>query len=385
MKQTRRSSVDLFKFLFQMKNFSSLFSLLGAAVFAMGLISEAHATIWTVSNDANRPAQFTTLQEAHDAASIGDTILITGNNAYNAEYAGINVYKPLTFIGEGIDDTSGPATRIGSMTFRRLNNALGSSGSRMYGCDVYYITIEPDFSGSAAGEEVLSDFIFERLEIYYMSLNSSSGEQINDVTVRNCVFESYGGMSAQGSGALSLTSNVILSNNVFSNFTINSGGEVNNTWLLQNNLFLNKTSDVFSQYCSELVIENNIFYKAEPTGASNSIFNNNLTFLCNNGTLPYGSNVGSGNIDGENPLFVNYPELGGVVHSFAHDYSLQSGSPAAGTGTNGSDIGLNGGNAPVANIPQYAAIPAVTLLDIPVSSVPVGGTLQVNIEAISRN
>jgi hypothetical protein len=34
------------------------------------------------------------------------------------------------------------------------------------------------------------------------------------------------------------------------------------------------------------VVENNIFYKAEPTGAVNSIFNNNLTFLCNNGTLP---------------------------------------------------------------------------------------------------
>ena len=367
-----------------MKNFSSLFSLLGAAVFAMGLSIEAQATIWTVSNDANRPAQFTTLQEAHDAASIGDTILITGNNAYNTEYAGINVYKPLTFIGEGIDDAAGPATHIGSMTFRRLNNALSSSGSRMYGCDVYSITIEPDFSGSAAGEEVLSDYIFERLEIYSLSMNSSSGEQINDVTIRNCVFDNYGTLYAQGTGGVTLTSNVILSNNVFSNISVSLSGEVNNTWLFQNNLFLNRTSSVFSN-CSELVVENNIFYKAEPTGASNSIFNNNLTFLCNNGTLPYGSNVGSGNIDGENPLFLDYPELGGVGQSFAHDYSLQSGSPAAGTGTNGSDIGLDGGNAPVANIPQYAAIPAVTLLDIPVSSVPVGGTLQVNIEAISRN
>lgn len=368
-----------------MKNFSSLLSLLCAAVFALGLNSEVHATIWTVSNDANRPAQFTTLQEAHDAASIGDTILITGNNAYNAEYAGIDVYKPLTFIGEGIDDAAGPMTRIGYMTFRRLNNALSSSGSRMYGLKVYNITIEPDFSGSAAGEEVLSDFIFERVKINGLSMNSSSGEQISDVTVRNCVFENYGSLYASGTSNVSLTSNVIIANNVFSYVSINTGGEVNNTWLLQNNLFLNKSSDIFSQNCSELVIENNIFYKAEPTGASNSIFNNNLAFLCNNGTMPYGSNVGSGNIDGENPLFLNYPELGGVEQSFAHDYSLQSGSPAIGTGTNGSDIGLNGGNAPVANIPQFAAIPAVTLLDIPVSSVPVGGTLQVNIEAISRN
>ena len=135
----------------------------------------------------------------------------------------------------------------------------------------------------------------------------------------------------------------------------------------------------------ELVLENNIFYRAEPTGLVNSTFNNNLTYLCNNNDLPYGSNVGSGNLVNVDPNLANYPALGGVAHSWDWDYSLQAGSPAIGTGTNGSDIGINSGNSPVANLYTYAKIPAVTSLDIPVSSVPVGGTLQINIQAVSRD
>ena len=356
----------------------SFLPIAAAAAFVFGLTSVSQATIWTVSNDANRPAQFTNLNDAHDAASSGDTILVTGSSTY---YPNLDVYKPLTIIGEGI--AGGPTARMSSLTFKRLNNALSSSGSRVYGMEFDYLNIYPYFSGSAAGEEVLEDYIIERCRISGLTFQANSGDHIENVTIRNSKIDSY--LTAYGTSGICNSSNVIISNNVFSDAYLSIQGETNNTWLIQNNLFLNRTSSVFSSDPSELVIENNIFYKAEPTGAVNSIFNNNLTFLCNNGTLPYGSNVGSGNIINENPLFANYPELGGVNHSFDHDYSLLAGSPAEGTGTNSTDIGLGGGNAPVANIPMYPAIPAVTVLDIPVSSVPVGGTLQVNIEAISRN
>ncbi|MBY0436007.1 MAG: hypothetical protein K2U26_18100, partial [Cyclobacteriaceae bacterium] len=42
------------------------------------------ATIRTVSNDPNRPAQFTTIQAALNAATPGDTVYVSGSaTAYN--------------------------------------------------------------------------------------------------------------------------------------------------------------------------------------------------------------------------------------------------------------------------------------------------------------
>lgn len=84
-------------------------------------------------------------------------------------------------------------------------------------------------------------------------------------------------------------------------------------------------------------------------------------------------------------MFINYPQLGGANHSFSHDYGLQVGFLAIGTGTNGTQIGLTGGNSPVNNIQKNPKIPAVTELTIPVSSVPTGGTLQINLKAVTRD
>jgi hypothetical protein len=77
------------------------------------------------------------------------------------------------------------------LTFKRLNNALSSSGSRVYGMDLDYLNIYPCFSGSAAGEEVLEDFVIERCRMYGLSLQAYSGEHIENVTVRNSKIESY--------------------------------------------------------------------------------------------------------------------------------------------------------------------------------------------------
>jgi hypothetical protein len=86
----------------------------------------------------------------------------------------------------------------------------------------------------------------------------------------------------------------------------------------------------------------------------------------------------------QNPLFTTFPALG-ADFAWAQNYALLAGSPAIGTGTNGTDIGINSGNSPVTQLYKYAKIPAVTSLTIPVSSVPVGGTLQINIQAVSRD
>lgn len=350
---------------------------------AITLISTtALATVWTVSNDANRPAQFTDVQAAHDAASPNDTLLVTGSTT---AYTTLTLVKPLVVYGESIDGVQFAKTKINNIQFRRLNSSLSSSGSRIYGLEVNSISFDGTFSGNAAGEATLNDFIIERCRII-SSGNLYTYDGLSNVTFRNCWFKNsslnIGFPTSQN------LSNLIFTNNVIDNSSFTgayNNMDFNGNIVFRNNLFINRTSDAFNSNMQEVVLENNIFYRAEPTGLVNSTFNNNLSYLCNNNDLPYGSNVGSGNLVNVDPNLVNYPALGGAEHSWDWDYSLQAGSPAIGTGTNGSDIGINSGNSPVANLYTYAKIPAVTSLDIPVSSVPVGGTLQINIQAVSRD
>ena len=339
------------------------------------------ATVWTVSNDANRPAQFTDVQAAHDAASPGDTLLVTGSTT---AYSTVTLLKPLVIYGESIDGVDFPRTQINTINFRRLNSSLSSSGSRVYGVYVSSIYFDGTFSGNAAGQATLDDFIIERCRIQSGNIYQYDG--ISNLTFRNCLFANA--TMTIGFPDNPNISNLIFTNNVMDNYSFSgsySNMDFNGNVVFRNNLFINRTSNAFNSNMQELVLENNIFYRAEPTGLVNSTFNNNLTYLCNNNDLPYGSNVGSGNLVNVDPNLANYPALGGVAHSWDWDYSLQAGSPAIGTGTNGSDIGINSGNSPVANLYTYAKIPAVTSLDIPVSSVPVGGTLQINIQAVSRD
>lgn len=360
---------------------TTFFKILGVICLAL-IPASTFATVWTVSNDANRPAQFTDVQAAHDAASPNDTLLVTGSTtAYNT----LSLVKPLVVYGESIDGVDFAKTTINSINFRRLNNSLSSSGSRIYGVTISNVYFDGSFAGNATGEATLSDIIIERCRI------TGGGtvyqyDGLSDLTFRNCWFET--GNMTIGFPNNSNISNLIFTNNVIDNWVFSGGYsnmDFNGNVVFRNNLFINRTSNAFNSNMQELVLENNIFYRAEPTGLVNSTFNNNLSYLCNNNDLPYGSNVGSGNLVNVDPNLVNYPALGGVAHSWDWDYSLQAGSPAIGTGTNGSDIGINSGNSPVANLYTYAKIPAVTSLDIPVSSVPVGGTLQINIQAVSRD
>lgn len=341
------------------------------------------ATVYTVSNDANRPAQYTNLQTAADAAAPNDTLLVTGSPT---SYGNLDLYKPLVVYGEAIEGSEFPITIIANVNCYRLNSSLSSSGSRFYGFQMNSIVFSGSFSGATPGQNVLNDFIIERCRLN-AGMTNTTFDGLSDVTFRNCNFRNSVITLDQEGVVISDVSSIIFTNNVFENTYIRALFgliEFNGNVVLRNNIFIDRTTFSF-QNIQELVLENNIFYKAEPTGLQNSTFNNNLTYLCNDNTIPYGTNIGSGNIENVDPMLVNYPALGGVDHSWDWDYSLQPGSPAIGTGTNGSDIGINSGNSPVANLYRYAKIPAVTNIDIPVSSVPVGGTLQINIEAVSRD
>ena len=356
------------------------------------------ATVWTVSNDPNRPAQYSVLQTAVDAASPNDTLLVTGSTTQY--YPGATLVKPLVIFGEGIEaGGTFPQTDIYGITLGRFNSSLSASGTRIYGCKIYNLSINSSFSGASSSQQTISNIIIERCRIQYSSITANWN--VSNLTFRNCLFNensnspglSFNGYAYPGyvDPVLGPYTNVIITNCVFSgNYNGINGGnlDMNGNLVIRNCLFLNNS--YYSVYnVQEAVFENNIWYKAEVVNATspvvtNCTFNNNLSYLCNVNTLPAVNNIGSGNIVNQNPLFTTYPALGGEF-AWTHNYALQSGSPALATGTNGTDIGINSGNSAVSQLYKYAKIPAVTSLTIPVSSVPVGGTLQINIQAVSRD
>lgn len=224
---------------------------------------------------------------------------------------------------------------------------------------------------SCAKNQYYKDFCFKNC--YFDVQIHFNSSRVNNILFTNCIFNRNNALAF---------SNLNCSNTNGGN--IRSNGNLNGEVFIRNSVFLNSMAyDVFA--ATGLVIENNIFYTGQPSGASLSIFNNNITFA-NNGynTLPYGDNFGSGNLANVNPMFVNFPYTGGGF-DWSYDFALQPGSPAIGAGTNGTDIGITGGNAPLLhNLIGNSKLPVVTQITLPVSSVPVGGTLQINVKAKTR-
>lgn len=349
------------------------------------------ATVWTVSFDT-RPAQFTNLQVAVDTASAGDTILINGYQSSGSTY----IKKPLVLMGEKMDEPGNqsnngitnpyPRTQIHTLYLGRLNSYTGADGTKIYGLYIHSLYLHPDFSGAQAGQTSLDDILVERClvrgtQFYYYT------SQFSNITFRNTVFTSDIGIQRY-SGTITY-SNILITNCVFSNARL-SGYNIPNlagNVVVRNSIFIDRTAANCFSNIEGLIVENNVFYRSEPGGCTDCTYNNNLTYLCNDNTLPpsSGNSVGSGNIEGVDPQWLNYPAQGDVAWTQYHDYSSSGGSPVLGTGTNGTNIGLMGGNAPVANVPVHPKNPEVIEVDIPVSSVPAGGTLQINLKAKTRD
>lgn len=360
--------------------------LIFAAIF---YVFPLQATQWTVSNDPERLAQFTSIQDAIDEAESGDTILILGSST---NYTGFTLNKPMVIIGEGMEISEySERTRVSSVNIGRQNATTSASGSRFIGISFWStVNISGSFSGSNPGETWLEDIEFDRCA-FQSNLNmSNSSTEYREITIKNCLFT----ITSTNIGLSSSADyqNIIIHNSVFSRGQISSSGlkDFNGELLISNSMFLNRTTDVFSNL-EGIVVENCIFYLAEPTGARGSVFNNNLTYICNDNTLPPNvsagqpENEGENNIINENPRFTDFPSLGGSF-SWNQDFTLLPISPAIGAGTGGTNIGLSGGDYPVeVTLPRNSFTPVVISIDLPNSSVPENGVLQGQIEATIRN
>lgn len=184
---------------------------------------------------------------------------------------------------------------------------------------------------------------------------------------------------------------------------------------MDHNIFLGNGSSGNLYNLYNVIVTNNIFTRSTGTVFAGSIngpvlctFNNNLsnqttiadplsftpannfvnTFTGTGG----GSNFGAGNIVGQDPLYTTAPNLN--AFSFTANYRLQASSVGRNAGTDGTDLGIYGGSYPFPSggtpgsgydTSPMPPIPQITELNIQNATVPVNGTLNVNVKATVNN
>lgn len=354
----------------------------------------SYATQHTVSKDPNRVAQYSDLQLAIDDATNGDTILVYGATT---GYGSINIYKPLVLIGEGYNGNNGLVSSISTLSITRFNSTLSASGTTIMGFNITSsLSIDATFTSSTFAQRVLENITILRCGINSISIGyngadetfnnlnilnsilysliyfeySSSVEDIEDVTISNCIMD-----GVRINGQLSRT------NGVLGNFQDLSNVK------FYNNIFLSYESGLLNDVVG-LVFEDNILFGHELYYADYAqiTWNNNLFYLVDQTVnLMTNDNVGSGNLTDIDPLFTNYPATP-AAFSYDHDYTLQAGSPALTASVDGGEIGIYGGAYPFA-IGAKPPVPQITEVTIQdgTSSVPVGGTINFNFKAESGN
>jgi len=337
------------------------------AIFLASMLT-VNAKVWRLNNRPGTHANFSTLQQAHDAVFQSSPVVQPGDTLYleasSGSYGNLIATKKLTIIGAGFFITQNIETQAdyntSSVSTITFNN--GSQGSSISGCSINNIVINT------------SDILIERNNIQIGTYNSHciifSSNNVNNVIIRNNYIKQF---YEYGSGYC-ITSNkdgvnnVIIKNNYLQVSSIH-----------ENNLPLNLSSG-FSG-----IIENNVIYGN--IIVYNCTFNNNIlrdgSFSKTNTT--WSNNIGNGNQFGDqygNQQNINMLNVFTLSGSSDGKWQLKPGSPAIGAGVGGIDCGMFGGERPyvLSGIP---AIPAIYHLQMELDNL--NNQIEVEMSVKSRN
>jgi len=284
-------------------------------VFVSFLLSiQSYAAVITV--DANHPSvgMYKSLYSAHEAANSGDTILVY---PFAGLYNAIEVTKKLRIIGRGWYDVFGKniSTAIsGTMTFSE-----GSDGSSLEG-------FEFDFR---------------------VFINA------NDITVKRNDL-SYIRITNGHSGTVIMQNYICADND---NYTLHIYTE--NEAFIANNIIINKDdySNASGIYATSDSVTINIihniilgsYYSLSVYGSNHYVANNILI-----------GKISAKDYTGFHNNLINV-DLN-TVYDSNNWYKLKENSPAIGTGTNGTDIGIYGGSTPFV-LGGYPSIPRIVNIE----------------------
>lgn len=350
-----------------------------------------HATILRVNNNPGVNAPFSNAQQAHNAASTHDTILLESSpDSYGSLYSS----KELVWMGAGffLNQVPLPQWNQNSSKLDYLRQDNGSQHSKFIG--IQFIS-QCDVRATTQFYRCLFD---QNANIVLNGSNSSGTE------IRSCFFNTLYYAESIRSEGTEYASGIMITNNFFRGSSYTECGWYNQmygycnpSWVLANAINLNAT------YFTGTIIQNNIFagdginkkpisigygyiknnifqnttgnqsYSNSPAAVTNNIFMNqtDTNYVGNNGNVFVAEDIAS-----SNSVFQG-------VYSTSSDswMRLKAGSAAIGAGDGGADCGVFGGSTPytVQGLP-----PIPTIGSFQATSAP-GNVLPCVISIRSRN
>lgn len=360
------------------------------------------ATVHTVDNSANSVAQFRDLQSAIDAANVGDTLLIKGTYipyGYPINHPstrGIVLDKQLVMIGEGAyGHPAGPTLddRLRLTNIGDLYLGANASGSKFIGLWLDRVT----FGLVENQAELISNIEFSDLAFHSFAkeeaIDAVDGFEMIRSHVRFPVFELMDNIQnvrvansivrlSNPEGILFQSGENVLINNIIMvslnapDFIIYDQDSDGNDLYEQELLFQNVKllNNVFALNPRSSTLENRLVFKSSGSEIRNCIVM---------GPTVTRSLLSSGNVETlvsnlsiEREPFVRIPPSEGFeaevirAATFFGDYHLAEGSVGKSNGTDGTDIGIYGGDTPwidgpvwnYSNVPQLPTIESLQLI-----------------------
>lgn len=350
----------------------SLLLLTAALMFNLQL----NATVRTVSNHPAGGSQYTSLLDAYNAASNGDTLMLEGTDIdYNHYYVAGHWNKSLIVIGVGYNpDKQNPRlTRIAQFMAWNWGGfyiSPSGSGSKFYG--IYFVGGDAIHLSGA-----VNNLVFENCKFAYEF--KIDGNTINNLTFTNCVFDQDNATNLSIGGTGNVVSGLLFTSCVFDGRIDGGSNNPYVSMIVNNCLFLSTTTASFYNVRYP-TISNSIFMNYFPGGTTDGSWLNNMCAVA--GTLPPaggGGNAGLGNINNTNPNFTTFTL--GNMHSNAHNYQLQAGSSAIGAGTGGVDLGVHGSGSLFSNDGEVLHNPIMRQVMIQNPVIQSNGTLNVDVHA----
>ena len=346
------------------------------------IASFVNATVRTVSNSPASIAQFNTIQAAIDASSNGDTVYVQGSPV---SYAGFTISnKQLVVIGPGWS----PDKNLPHLA--TINAQISLTGAGTSGTEIQGLTISGGIRIASAGINNIRIIRNHFINLTFHILTGGAS------TFSGYLFEgnwfTQSGINVEPS---STYQNFIIQNNIFHmndccSANSMTDGFVNSVNVLFNhNLFYGITgaNNVFGSSCRFLLLTNNIFVRRN-ANAVNSTFTNNITFnTTNNSPWTINGNIdGGGNITNQDPQIVDQVVINSGTDNALLDFTIAAG-PANNSGTDGKDMGLlydvtgslNWTNS------RNSRLPRITKMNIVNSTVAVGGSISISLEAKTSN
>lgn len=322
------------------------------------LACSGYARILILNNNGTNTGHYRTIYEALAAAQNGDTIYCVGSSIRYDSTQGVEITKAVTIIGPGyfLAENPGTNTNFSPAIFNTIT--ISSPNISLIGLFIYRVTV------------LTGNLSIKRCNIDYMS-HGQITSQINNIVISQCYLGSVDFYSGQYQ-----INDVIFTNNYVLTISEGTPGSSSwglntisyNNWVINGNTFMASGSFFFGE-----TLINNIFATSMPNtfcpncSIEYCIFINDPVPATNNNLI---------NVD-FNTLFV-----GSIVNSTDGQWKLKPGSPAIGSGFNGVDRGMFGGNTPyvLSGVPPIPAVYGLTVQ--PVST---NNALPVQVKIKSNN